>query len=37
MRDVYTILATMFAHDRIRMSNVTQVQAEFFLKAPIHE
>ena len=28
MRDVYTVLATMVAHDRISMSNVTQVQAE---------
>ena len=28
MRDVYTVLATMVAHDRISISNVTQVQAE---------
>ena len=28
MRDAYTVLATMVAHDRISLSNVTQVQAE---------
>ena len=28
MRDVYTVLATMVAHDRTSMSNDTQVQAE---------
>jgi len=27
MRDVYTIMTTMVAHDHISMSNVTQVQA----------
>ena len=30
MRDGYTVLATMVAHGRISMSNVTQVQAEHF-------
>ena len=28
MRDVYTVLATLVAHDRISKSNVTQVQVE---------
>ena len=34
MRDVYTVLATMVAHDRISMSNVTQVQAENLKSRP---